>query len=50
MRTYQNFKPHPTLYEYKCKKIGEGLDKPLDTTRSHFTNVIDFVEVINLLN
>jgi hypothetical protein len=46
MRTFQPFLDHPSLQEYKTQKIGEGLDRPEDYTRSHFTNVTELVEVI----
>lgn len=45
MRQYQPFLDHPQIPQFTTMKIGEGLDKPLDITRSHFKNVIEYVEV-----
>lgn len=45
MRQYQPFLDHPQIQNYTTIKIGEGLDKPEDITRSHFKNVMEYVEV-----
>ena len=45
MRNYEPFLDHVSTMEYKTLKIGEGLEKPEDITRSHFKNVTEYVEV-----
>ncbi len=49
MKHYQPFLDHVSTLEYKTMKIGDGLERPEDITRSHFKNVTDYVEV-NILN
>ena len=46
MRHYEPFLDHPSTLEYKTMKIGEGLERPEDINRSHFKNVVDYVDVI----
>lgn len=45
MSNFQPFLDHPEAMEYKTQRIGDGLDNPQDIERSHFKNVIEFVDV-----
>ena len=45
MRKYEPFLDHPDVQQFSTMKIGEGLDNPYDISRSHFTNVMEYVDV-----
>lgn len=46
MRSFEPFLDHAEVMQFKTQKIGDGLDRPEDITRSHFTNVSEHVEYV----
>jgi hypothetical protein len=46
IRNYEPFFDHPDVPQFSTMKIGEGLDNPYNISRSHFKNVIEYIDVI----